>query len=1054
MASITSATSGLSNATGTWTGGVVPVSGDKVTIQNGHLVTLTGSHVWGDDTSTAITVNGVLKWSRSVSSSLTCRGELTSTQNPQTGSAAGIDMGTEADPIPAGVTASLLLNDSASQANGKWGASLNAGQFFRAWGATKKPWSRIITGGGVAAGVSSIQVDDATGWAAGDMVYVASTTDGSPGSTDYLAIQSVSGSGPYTVTFTAPLSFVHAARAPVANMTRNVVIRPTNTAFGAALICNYSAVSTTNINTYLSGRYEIGYVEFYCMGSTAKGGNTGVDPMTINGIDNKAITVAPIKTIKGVSGHNPKTGTVTSGTGCVMPFSVGTNNKIQMQDCVAATRNEAAFAFKYGVSINATGMCGISSNGVTSLKLDGTMGPLNSTISGGYFGGATFALATNVGVSDLISDCDFSASTNFLASGFGGPFTVDGCRIGTGAGNAGFTNLINYGAAPGQGVSQDIVIQNSQIQAYTRAQVHQNDVSMSSATLVKLYTNAGPDDYTQVRYSHDTYTDTSTVYRGTRSVKFMPYKASIPCTQTFTVPGFAGTLCTVVGYTRFNAAYGVATPPTVTLGGLGATTATFTAAATADTWQQFTLQCTPTSTGDLTLTVTGQSTDTTTAAFWLDGVPNVPFTPAARHFGYDWLPAANRTVDTSITVSEATALAYPVVVDHGAQTIAVTGDATARQVYEACMADLCATANQSTAKHVSTIDGGDTFTTTYEVIPQSGVTITGNYTDAAGAHVALTATLPAAGCRIQLYDVTGAVELSNQVVSGTSFTFPILYDTYSAGHLLRLRVAYQSGTTAKLPQEVFATLGASGATFTVPDQADTVYATNAVDGSTCTEFTADYPNLQIDVSDGDGTTSVQRIYAWSVWANTQADGIRLMFNAVVAQDELNYVIDQSVVNARFDNVAGTPVIITGGYIRRADGTTVIASTSGSIQMDPGRAYIATGEVPTAAQNATAVRSELTTELARLDVAVSTRLAAASYTAPPTAAENADKVLGRNLAGGADGGRTVQDALRASRNKTEISGSTLTVYAEDDTTPAWTATVTTAERDALSGIDPA
>ena len=199
---------------------------------------------------------------------------------------------------------------------------------------------------------------------------------------------------------------------------------------------------------------------------------------------------------------------------------------------------------------------------------------------------------------------------------------------------------------------------------------------------------------------------------------------------------------------------------------------------------------------------------------------------------------------------------------------------------------------------------------------------------------------------------------------------------------------------------------------------------------------------------------MQRIYAWSVWANTQADGIRLMFTAVTAQDELNYVIDQNVVDAHFDNVTATPVIVTGGYIKRADGTTVIASTSGSIQMDPGRAYIATGTVPTAAQNASAVRTELTTELGRLDVAVSTRLATAGYTTPPTAAENADKVLGRNLAGGSDGGRTVQDALRASRNKTAISGSTLTVYAEDDTTPAWEATVTTAERDALSGIDPA
>ena len=65
----------------------------------------------------------------------------------------------------------------------------------------------------------------------------------------------------------------------------------------------------------------------------------------------------------------------------------------------------------------------------------------------------------------------------------------------------------------------------------------------------------------------------------------------------------------------------------------------------------------------------------------------------------------------------------------------------------------------------------------------------------------------------------------------------------------------------------------------------------------------------------------------------------------------------------------------------------------------------------------------------------------------------DLMLNRNLAGGSAGGRTVRDALRASRNKVEISGGTLTVYAEDDTTVAWTAALTTAARDALQSVDP-
>ena len=53
-------------------------------------------------------------------------------------------------------------------------------------------------------------------------------------------------------------------------------------------------------------------------------------------------------------------------------------------------------------------------------------------------------------------------------------------------------------------------------------------------------------------------------------------------------------------------------------------------------------------------------------------------------------------------------------------------------------------------------------------------------------------------------------------------------------------------------------------------------------------------------------------------------------------------------------------------------------------------------VPTAEANATAVRSELTTELGRIDVATSTRLASASYTAPDNASIASIKASTDNL----------------------------------------------------------
>lgn len=94
-------------------------------------------------------------------------------------------------------------------------------------------------------------------------------------------------------------------------------------------------------------------------------------------------------------------------------------------------------------------------------------------------------------------------------------------------------------------------------------------------------------------------------------------------------------------------------------------------------------------------------------------------------------------------------------------------------------------------------------------------------------------------------------------------------------------------------------------------------------------------------------------------------------------------------------------------------------------------------------------AELTSGLAAADDAVLTAIDAL-----PTAVENADALLARNIGGGSSTGRTVTQALRALRNKTALSGSTVTVYREDDTTSDWTATVTTSDRSPIASVDPA
>lgn len=96
------------------------------------------------------------------------------------------------------------------------------------------------------------------------------------------------------------------------------------------------------------------------------------------------------------------------------------------------------------------------------------------------------------------------------------------------------------------------------------------------------------------------------------------------------------------------------------------------------------------------------------------------------------------------------------------------------------------------------------------------------------------------------------------------------------------------------------------------------------------------------------------------------------------------------------------------------------------------------------------------ELYRPKTAEGTLAATATgLAAVPTATENADALLTRDwTAVTGEAARSTLNALRINRNRWVISGSTLTVYEEDDTTTAWTGPVTTsASADPITGVDP-
>lgn len=95
--------------------------------------------------------------------------------------------------------------------------------------------------------------------------------------------------------------------------------------------------------------------------------------------------------------------------------------------------------------------------------------------------------------------------------------------------------------------------------------------------------------------------------------------------------------------------------------------------------------------------------------------------------------------------------------------------------------------------------------------------------------------------------------------------------------------------------------------------------------------------------------------------------------------------------------------------------------------------------------------------ARLGAPVGASMSA-DIAALPTAVENADALLDRDMSVGTDSGsttvRTVRQALRFLRNKWAIAAGTLSVKKEDDSTESWSAAVTgTAGADPITVVDP-
>jgi len=335
-----------------------------------------------------------------------------------------------------------------------------------------------------------------------------------------------------------------------------------------------------------------------------------------------------------------------------------------------------------------------------------------------------------------------------------------------------------------------------------------------------------------------------------------------------------------------------------------------------------------------------------------------PFDIRIRRYGYVYLGFSSAVADSieqevrlvangDLVSSEAQAAAITgISLDFSTETVTITGDTTTQELYDYYQYQLDQTANMVYGEDLiragnsfalddwdMVVDGCDyegDATTTGTITLINGATFTGTRTDQNGTVLPLRSvsiTGLVAGSRIRIYNQTTATEVVNQVVAGTSYSATYAEGTgYSTGDTVQVYVTQTSGATAKLPQVTAVIASAAGWSLLVSQEDDAVYSAFAVDGSSVTNFTADYANDQVDVVVG-SNFNLTDFYAWWSYNLTTESGIREFFGGLTAVDEANFRINSSTLSMYPDNT-------TTANIRQLDNRRLFREDGAYPVLDP------------------------------------------------------------------------------------------------------------------------
>lgn len=662
---------------------VTPFNCGTVTIDNTAATCGTGKALTTTNGGGSVIVGGgaTLQHAKNANTKLRVRGSIMVCP-------AGIyDCGTTAAPIQAANTAEVEVNATASPVIGAHCFKIGCTNARVANGdstkvtfvhATTRKRNAMLTGG-VIATATSATVHDTTGWTSTDVVgFMPTRTNGavSNNNTDF-ETKTLTSLSSNTLGWSGGLVAPHNLGGHVGNFSSGVTLNGVSSSQGFGVHVDILATCNDLFFEVENARLDFG-------GSWTQDASFGGASVSIVYNSNPTSTSRNLRILNSGWSNTQRTAVTIAGgrvkantiEGCAF-FGGGDRSTFFLGNSCGGTivsdcsiyRNSVAHGptFGFGTTGNIFSRCviatGASNNPAFNLT-DGSGDIFNDCV----FVVAQYAVTANNVAQATFNRCYFGVNHPTYGGG-GGGFTTSTLNI-----NA-FGSLGNYGF-------NDCVFASDPVVASQTANMNRNSLVN---TFSFLNYNADANQQRETLFSGDFYRDnTAPSTYGLRSrsaLRGEPKLANTAHTKSFLVAASAGVASTFRFGLVYDTTYGVATPPSVTVSGLGITPVVFTAGASADTVYRQTVSVTPVTSGNLTVMATGQSA-ATTGKFWFSGMTTSPWIDWTQHYGYRYAPGSpTLTVDPIVQLSEAAAAALTGI-SFASNTLTLTSDKTAREIYD------------------------------------------------------------------------------------------------------------------------------------------------------------------------------------------------------------------------------------------------------------------------------------------------------------------------------------------------------------------------------------